>query len=105
MTERIKPLFRLGFCLVDAKVPLFRKSFTDGTSIEITNIAGTGVPETFTEKMRVSVYMRGELISSFTDHSLDEFLALKKKTVDVKVTKEAKNEQFSSKSDKKGFRK
>jgi hypothetical protein len=105
MTERIKRLFQLGFHLADGKVRVFRKNFSDGTSIEITNIAGTGVPETFTEKMRVSVYMYGELLSSFTDHSLEEFMALKRKTVDVKVTKEARNGKFIRKSDKKGFRK
>ena len=63
----------------DGNPRCFRRVFKDGTTIEITNIAGTDVPETFSEKMRLSIYMFGNLLVSFTDKSMEEFMALKEK--------------------------
>lgn len=81
MTKKFEKLVRLGFHLHEGEVRCLRKKFSDGTLIEITNIAGTDLPETFGEKMRLSIYMFGELLVTFADHSLDEFMAqeLKKK--------------------------
>ena len=68
-----------GFHFHDGNPRCLRRIFSDGTVIEITNIAGTDLPKTFSEKMRLSIYMFGNLLVSFTDKSMEEFMALKLK--------------------------
>lgn len=90
--EKYEQLVRLGFRLHDGRIRVLRKNFTDGTMIEITDIAGTGLPETYSDKMRVSIFMFGNLVASFTDYSLDEFMALKPKEANHGINSESHKE-------------
>lgn len=83
------------FTLVGKKK--FKRRFSDGTLVEITNVAGDGLPESFDEPCRISIYIGGSLLASFADKTLREF------ALTDYYTKEAKNE-FISESYQEGSR-
>lgn len=71
----IEKLFESGFTLVDEPGrTLFRHSGKNDTVIEITDLTGKTLPETFDERIKVKIFWKGEELMDAQIKSLRSFM-------------------------------